>query len=331
LNGDQWTRLLRADPGGWSRADIDRVLAELGWHLRPDDVDPYNEWRLRVAADGPLEVTADLQNMSGYGGRFGEFVQIDVTRRYPVAEVEAAAAAVIAEVVAVLGPPPMVGGPGPWARWRLPTTIVEVRQDGPLMDHPTGRVWLSVLPRDAAENFYSWTAKWSPDWQPGYLWRVSADGPPGQPLHGMMSYRHPAAETIERFEDNLRSVFHSAAGDIGVLQPYVADINWVVHTADRTRFVQGSFAADLCTFDNEETSKLMAQNDGELFGVLIEAPFDGAAGLRIADLTIAEIRTWGVDDPRELRAEAWCHGPPGSLDAFGLGLAPESRSPLDEE
>jgi hypothetical protein len=332
LSGDEWTKLLGADPGGWSLTDVKRVLAGLGWHIRPDlaDIDvamprPCNS--LEVVTHGSAAVAVNLQGGDTQGPWFGECVGIEVRHSYPADEIDAAAISTIAEVAAVLGPPTLVGGPDARARWRLTATIVEVTRKRNL-----GEVSLSVLPRDATENLYVQNAVYGEDldpkgWQVRPVSRQSATA-----LAGMMSCPPPAARTLDGLEGNLYQVLSSVAEDIGVLQPYVPDIHWAIQTLEeKRRFVVGWFDASACHFGTHETMAATAQDSGQPSGLRIDAPFGRSAGKRIADLAIAEIRSWGIDGPADLEGGAWCEQPSGEVMSFELGLAPESNNAEDDE
>ncbi|GAA3289404.1 hypothetical protein Dvina_23215 [Dactylosporangium vinaceum] len=106
---DQLGVLLQADFAAWSRADLERVTGALGWRLGPDDEDAFST---AVATDGAEEVVARPREPWDGRGWFGDYTALEVRREVPVEEHTGAQRDALAALVAVLGPPALVGGPG---------------------------------------------------------------------------------------------------------------------------------------------------------------------------------------------------------------------------
>ncbi|MEU7871754.1 hypothetical protein [Dactylosporangium sp. NPDC049140] len=317
ISTDQLTALLQADFGAWSRDDVERVTSGLGWRLDPDE------------ADGPMRVTARPRPEWDDRGWFGEYTSLTVHRGTPEAasatEHAGAHRAALADVAAVLGPPALVGGPDAWARWRLPKTVVTLEGS---LSRRRGRstLRLEVAPRDATENDESWNAKWNEDWEPWYSWRATAPSgtPASRTLDGMMSWQRRNAAGWDELGSNLGSLFASLACDLSVLREYAWDVTWVIEPADgRDAYVQGYFG-------RREADRVAVVQTREEWRRAPDSPGTeilnptGPDGLRVAELALAEIRSWELSGPDGLCYQAWSDDG-YRLDDFGAGLTWSGR------
>ncbi|MEV0645173.1 hypothetical protein AB0I28_07905 [Phytomonospora sp. NPDC050363] len=144
---DNWLpRLVRRldslDIGDWTRSDVDRVLAELGWSIDVED--------------------AGLLRTDLPGGRAGLGTDLDdgpvLSVPIPDGTDLRAAWSLVQEV---LGRPTLRGGPGPWLRWRSEDTTI--RLDARSID---------LLPTERFEMTELRTFAHDPDACP-YLWCIS--------------------------------------------------------------------------------------------------------------------------------------------------------------
>ncbi|WP_426512862.1 hypothetical protein ACPPVO_20800 [Dactylosporangium sp. McL0621] len=320
---EQLSALLQADLGAWGRDDVDRVATGLGWWLGADD-----KWRTTlVETDGPYQVRADRRRSWDDRGYFGEYTSLEVRREVAAEEHADAYRAALADVVAVLGDPGLVGGPGPWARWRLPQTIVELSGAEParVAAYPRSRLALTVMPREGTESDDRQNGEYAEHWAPFYSWRSTAPHP--NPAHGtllgMMTYAHRPAEDWSEFERNLSELLATLPVDLPVLDGYAWEVTWVIEPADgRDEYVQGHFGTQqgdrLAVIETRNDWRRASERGEEQAGVQILNP-TAQDGLHIAELALAEIHSWNLIGPDELRYRAGSHNG-YRLDAFGLGL-----------
>jgi hypothetical protein len=312
MPSDQLRTLTRADPGNWSRVDLARLVGALGWRL---DEEGFGDHGLAVVTGGAASalVTVSRPFEQRYG--YGEFTSLQVGLDAPAERLAAVHRATIGAVAWHLGPPPLVGGPGAWALWRLPATLVRV-------ERRRGRVWISLLPREATETREYNDARWDEDWSPDACWSAEPDigAPQAASIEGRMTFGRLPTRSWDMFEDCLRNIFASLAVDLPVLDPYLPAITWTIRPARvSAHYVQGWFAIDGC---HVETGA------AELPGLTLPSG-NARDGLEIADLVLSAILDWDLAEPVELRYAAWTDLPrPGAprsrLTTFDLPLAEES-------
>ena len=167
-------RLSRVDLGDWGAERIGAAAADLGWE--PDDA--VKPTRLDTGlATGPAIVVPTPQEDAG-----GD-VPRAAALRVPVGPAGAFAGTVEAATALMGFGPPMIGGPGPWVRWRRPpgadagagTSIGLLRADE--------RVWVELV---ATQTWESQARRWFAD----------GEGIEELPYRWLASRRHPTLQGL---------------------------------------------------------------------------------------------------------------------------------------
>jgi hypothetical protein len=297
-----WQRTLeavRAGVGGWSNAEVEAVFAGRGWDFT--DRDRYGTVK---AVSGAVRVTA-------YGGRKGDtdFTRIDVDESVPLAESGSRFRAALAAAVAVLGDPPLVGGPGAFARWRgKPLTVIVSHR----ALRTTARVRLTVTPTDAIEREEYSHSNYTPGWTPDYRWTTmpDTDAPANAALGGMMTYPYPPAETLDQLGSDLRELFASFAADLPLLHPYASDASFRIFGA------HGAWLAD-GVFTHERASVAVGSANAPRETFALDGP---ATGATIATRVMDALRAAGITSPDQLSGSVWSATPAERLDADGFTI-----------
>lgn len=292
------------DFGTWSRADIERIAAAAGWTVQQEQ-----EYRLTFVDGGSLSAHATRSSPAGERGGFGDLADFAVTEKCDPAELAGLHAATLAAVVAVLGPPALVGGPGAWAFWRQPRVRVE-------RDMWSSTVTVRVEPAEAAENEEYRDAEYMPDWKPGYLWYVEPDvnSAAGRSLLGMMFYEAPLVTTWDEFEKTLRELFVSFAVDVPALADHASHILWSLTPETREREVEGLFqVGGVTVFDEVVFNVSMETGQTRL-------PPGEESGLRAAEMALEVVRGWGLGSPENLRHRIYAPPPSHATARSGFRI-----------
>jgi hypothetical protein len=279
------------DFGTWSRADIERIAGAAGWSLQEE------EYRLVIEAAGPVrgQSTKISYGQDRYG--YGEQTDLQVTETCAAGELAELHAATLAAVVAVLGPPAMVGGPDAWTFWRQPRVRLE-------RDLRRSSVTLRVEPAEPAEEEAYSSAEWDEGWQPEHLWNAEPDvgGSAAKSLAGMMIYEARPAETWDEFETSLRDLCVSFATDLPALRDYVPHVGWEIRERDGDHMVaawmnEGGINVQSAVYNTTESTDHP------------ELPLEPGSGVRVAEIITDTIRGWGLASPARLRHHCWATTP----------------------
>lgn len=297
-----WQRTLeavRAGVGGWSDAEVAALFAGRGWEFTQKDIVGKV-----TAVSGQMRVTA-------YGDRrqWDHFTRIDVDESVPLAESGARFRAVLAAAVAVLGDPPLVGGPGAFARWRGKPLTVIVSHRAILT---TARIRLTVTPTDAIEGEEYSHSNYTPGWTPDHRWTTmpDTDAPENATLVGMMTYTYPLADTLDQLGSDLRELFGSFATDLPLLYPYASDASFRIFGAQRTWLANGAF-----THERASVAVGSANAPRETFAL------DGAAtGEAVATRVMDALTAAGIASPDQLSGSVWSATPAEQLYADGFTI-----------
>ncbi|BBH70870.1 hypothetical protein ACTI_75550 [Actinoplanes sp. OR16] len=274
------------DFGTWSRADIERVAAA-------------------VPAGGPVQVHSTEIHHGQERFGFGAFTAVELVETCAPDELAAVHAATLAAVVAVLGPPPMVGGPGAWAFWRDPRVRVE-------RDLRRSSVTVRVEPAEPAENEEYINSQYLEGWEPPHLWTAEPDmnSDAGKALIGMMLVEARPATTWDEFETSLRALLVSLASDLPALSEYVTHLGWEIQEVDGDHMVaswmnEGGVNIHSVVYNTTDETTYP------------KMPLEPESGARAAEIAIDTIRSWGRDSPEQLRFDCWTAG----SDAVRLSLS----------
>lgn len=278
--------LVGQDFGVWARGDVERIAGAAGWSVQE------GEYGLVIETGGPVRVRA---TRIGYGQErfgFGELIDLQVTESCAAEELAELHAATLAAVVAVLGPPALVGGPDAWAFWRDPRVRLE-------RDLRRSSVTLRVEPAEPAEEEENRNAEYHPDWQYP-LWTAEPDvhSAAAASLVGMMFYDARPAETWEEFETSLRGLFVSLASDMPALIDYISHVGWEIAEVDGDHMVAGWFNEDGANINSAIYNTTESTDYPRV-------PLDPAGGERVAQIAIDTIRSWGRDSPAALFHQNW--------------------------
>ncbi len=288
---------LLAGVGGWSRPEIEALVARCGGEVTQDD-----GWRLKAAC-GALTVSALRADGRGPG-----FESITARESVPATGSGSRFREALAAAVAVLGDPPLVGGPGPFARWRgTPLTVIVSREQ---YRHGTARVELTVTPTEVIEEEQYRSGEYDPDWRPDHRWTAwpDTDAPEHQTLTGMMSFPRPPAADLDELGGNLRELFGSFTADLPLLHPYVSSACFRITTPS------GKWLVD-AVFTHDRAKVRVGNAPSESF------PLDGArTGRTVADRVMGALAAAGAGAPDQLRGHVWSATPAEHLDADGLTL-----------
>lgn len=295
--------LAQHDFAVWSRADLDRALAEGSW-----ETCEYDSGSLKADRDGWCWMASGCAQWERE--YFGEFKKLTVKRRVAASRVAASTTGeeyrqLLAAAVEVLGPPGIVGGPDAVARWRRPDVTMTVSRR---IFCGKGEVKLSIVPTEPTEDNEYLMARGDPTYEPSEHWYVRPV--PGsandKALNGMMFYPHPSVADWAELRERLRTLFGSLAADLPVLRPYVSDIVWVLAHLNGDWLAQGWFNPD-------EVHLELAPS-----GTKLDLPPGLDNGVQVAEATVEALRT-AAGSPSELRYEAFATGRQiAYLDGFGL-------------
>jgi type III secretion system-like peptide-binding chaperone len=307
-----WRSHLRAlldGVGGWSRAEIEAVLGRCGAEI----TDERLMWV--TATGGGVEMTAFRGDGHGSGPDFGS---VRVRESLPMAAAGPRFREVLAAAVAVLGDPPLVGGPGAYARWRGdPLTVIVSRRPPLGRRRDTAAVELTVTPTDVIETEEYRSGTYDPAWRPEHRWTTDpdTDAPEHRTLGGMTAFPHPPAADLAELGDNLRELLGSLTADLPLLHPYASSAclrvlhrssgEWLADcaiTADRARVRVGGSSAPL------ESVPLDGSRTGaEIAGRIMDAV--AAAGVEALDRL--SVLVWSATPAERLRAEGLPRPPRG--------------------
>ncbi|RZU46559.1 hypothetical protein EV385_6633 [Krasilnikovia cinnamomea] len=295
--------LVGQDFGAWSRADIERIAGAAGWSIRE------NQHSLIIETGGPARARSTKVSYGQEDYGYGEQTDLQITETCAADELAPLHAATLAAVVAVLGPPAMVGGPHAWAFWRNPRVRLE-------RDIRRPSVTLRVEPAEPAEAQEYSDAEWSPDWQPTDLWNAEPDvnSDACKSLLGMMSYDARMADTWDEFETSLRELFASLSADLPLLLDYVPHVGWEISEADGDHMVAGSFNSDGVHVHSVVYNTTQSTDYPSL-------PLEPDSGARVAEIAIDTIRGWGHASPVRLRHQCFVTGPVRLSAKSGFRLA----------
>lgn len=283
--------LVGQDFGAWSRADIERIAGAAGWSVRD------GEYSLTIETGGPVEARSTKISYGQEDFGYGEQTDLQVSETCAADLLAEWHAATLAAVVAVLGPPAMVGGPHAWAFWRRPRVRLE-------RDLRRSSVSLSVEPAEATEEEEYSNAEYLPGWQPTHLWNAEPDvnSAAAKSLGGMMIYEARPADTWDEFASSLRDLFVSLAADVPALLDHVPHVGWEITEAAGDHAVAGGFNESgvhvhSLVYNTTETTDYPS------------LPLGPDSGARVAEIALDTIRGWGLAAPTELRHECYVTGP----------------------
>lgn len=305
LLGEVLPAVLGADTGHWSRTDIDRVMAAVGWPAAEHESGDVVAHR----GDGRLTATATDRNGEWFG--FGDFQSLQLTFACDHPDRDAMFISALRESVQLLGIPDLVGGPDARAIWRRGGNTITLCRG-----LATASVHLNIEPtaaRDAADL----DAAQRSEWEPYCSWLAWPDESRRHDV-GVIGDKEPTALDLAEFESNLNRLFESLTWDLPLLHPYATYVIWQLSIADRTDwFIQGWF----CAYAQH---RLEIQDNGETHTQMY--PHDRNTGRTIAAATTAAVRASGVTQPgQQLRFRAWMSPEPQGLQAFRFGLEWDER------
>ncbi|MCO1654837.1 TY-Chap domain-containing protein [Pseudonocardia humida] len=288
---------LLAGVGSWSRAEIDAVLAGRGWEITGE------RGYTGLAAAGGVEV----QVLPAGAGSGSDFRRVVVRERLASAAAATRFREVLAAVVAVLGDPPLVGGPAAFARWRGdPLTVIVSHRPG----RDTATVAMTVTPTDVIEAEEYRSSSIDPVQPPDHHWTTwpDTDAPEHRSLHGMMSFPRPPATDLDELGRNLRELFGSFTADLPLLHPYAGGACVRILGPTGEWLADGAF-----TRDGARLRVGGGNAPSESF------PLDGArTGTVIADRVMAALAAAGVEKPGQLRCRVWSTVPAERLEVDPL-------------
>jgi hypothetical protein len=311
--------LAGTEVASWTRPDITTALTRAGYRVVEEA-----DGGLTVSG-GALDIAVARRLPYQREDEFGEYTRLSATAEYPAGDAahrdaahrdaahrdaahrDAAYRGLLREFVAVLGPPPLVGGPGAFALWRRPDTTLRLARRL-RQEHEV--IVASVEPTDAVEKETARFAKFGEDWQPEYRWLIEPD--PGaeqaRALAGMTTYRHSEVEDFSSLATTLWELFGSLTADLPVLHPYASGVVWTIDAGEEAWLAQGWFAHDVCHLELGGTT-------GQ-----VDLPPGLDSARRIVALVMRCVRSSGVTSPRQLRHTAFASQKPQRLVASGLGL-----------
>ncbi|WP_157410879.1 hypothetical protein [Actinoplanes rectilineatus] len=311
--------LAERDFGKWTRADLERVVTESGWRITGEK----GQWPgLLVDTAGPATVHIELagEHERWYGYQDGKSAR--VTQTVPDAEIEALHRSVMDALIAVVGEPSLVGGPGAWASWRLPEVRIKVsRERWGRRERGESRVLVDVLPRDASETEEYKRFEYDEWYEPDDLWNLDPDttSPQSRTLLGTMVYDLKEVHTWEDFDKALRELFASFGADVPTHSRYIPSLIWAVSPpGESENFVQGRFAADEVHLEVWGESTITTTAGNGIPGITL--PPGSAGGHQVADLALAAIRGWGLRSPGQLTHRAWVTTKNSRLTAHGFRI-----------
>lgn len=276
--------LIRAGVGGWSRAEVEAVLG-----------------RLSDRGDGGAAATA--WKVPGDDGRYGTVTVREVA---PRAEAARLFRSVLASVVAVLGDPPLVGGPGAFARWRGEQLTVIVSHTA-IGDRASVRLAVSPTKEIEIEEYRN--SQHLPG-RPEHHWITmpDTDRPEHRTLLGMMVPEHPEPADLGELSEELRELFGSFARDLPLLHPYASDASFRIRGPNGDWLAHGAF-----------THERVRVSYG-LNAPVETHPLDGATtGVAVAERAVRALHDAGVTEPGQVTCHLWSATPAEKLDAIGLG------------
>ncbi|MFI6865888.1 DUF6301 family protein [Nocardia sp. NPDC050406] len=317
-SSEEWRRcaaaissLAHADPGSWSRAEMEGVLAAIGW----PPVTTSEPEALRAKSDSSsLWVTRSDDDDRRY--RFGEYRSVRLSHRVPENVLRIAYLTALDLCVRELGAPSFVGGPGALATWRRgPVTVTLSRR---LAWLGSGSLELALRPTEATENEdYTWS-EYDEQWEPAFRWRVRPDRDADRSdISGMYFPGAPRSRDWDDFEERLDDVFGSLGADLPVLFRFATTIVWVITQETDPGFVaQGWFSG------TEARVEVRDASDGEI--AFYDFPPGRAGAEQVVALVKAAVRAV-VDTPERLRYYAFASSKPQQLWDLRLGLAVDTR------
>lgn len=300
-----WRRRLEtilAGVGEWSQAEIGSVFTACGF------AGPVADRYRLTAVDGAVKMSA--RNAAWPPA---DFHDVTVRESVPLEEGPARFRAALAAAVAVLGDPPLVGGPGAFARWRKqPSTVI--------VSHERYRtkagVTLTVTPTDVIEGDEYRSHQYQPGWVPDHLWLTEpdTDRPENRTLSGAMVYDHPPSENVAELRGHLRTLFESFAMDLPLLYPLASNARFRVHNRQGSWLLDGEFTHEHAWIDapNSGLATLRFTYDG--------SNADRANAHAMADRFIEALSAAGVTDLRGASGMVWSATPAERLDASALTL-----------
>ncbi|MCO8274081.1 hypothetical protein M1L60_26115 [Actinoplanes sp. TRM 88003] len=297
--------LVGQDFGAWSRADIERIAGAAGWSVQD------GEYSLPLETGGPLKARSMKISYGQDEFGFGEQTDLEVSETCAPEALAELHAATLAAVVAVLGPPAMVGGPDAWTFWRRPRVRLE-------RNLRRSSVTLRVEPTEPAEEEEYKNAEYLPGWRPAHLWNAEPDvnSAAAKSLDGMMIYEAGPATTWDEFESSLRDLFVSLASDVPTLIDHVPHVGWEISEATGDHAVAGGFNADGVTVYS------LVYNTTE-YTTYPTLPLGPDSGSRVAQITVDTFRDWGITSPAGLRHECYVRNPVrlSAISGFRVPLA----------
>jgi hypothetical protein len=281
------------DLGSWSRGHIDPILARTGWPVTEDD----DQLEARLGSDTDkvycsASKTPDYMDPERWG--FGEFHNLRIAQYTAPVDLENTYAQVLAACIAILGEPPLVGGPDAFAMWCRPDLTIRCSRSirYSLVD-------LNIEPTEPTEGREHWEWKWGDDWQARDSWQVRPDrsrDPAGLPTWG---HPEPAATTWDGLDGRLTELFVALCSDMPTHRRYVTDIVWTITSASSEGFVQGVFSTkhDTCYLERRDSS------GEEVFTQTF--PLTSAGGQAAAATAMVQLREI-ASSPEQLElSQAW--------------------------
>jgi hypothetical protein len=305
------------DVGDWSQDAIEHLVSGLGWRIDDDasiqgfSIGFSTGW-LGLAA---MNLSDEYDEQFGFGECVSVFMSPIVSGGQFGGEYRTA----MATVTAVLGPPAMVSGPGTGALWRLPDRYVELHGS---LRAGTGKLSLSVMPRDPLEEREFHEASRNGDFDPQHLWAAfpDTDGPVFETVADMVVHGRRLAADWDQLATGVRAVFGSLAVDVPLLAPYLRRVMWRIAPRDSPagRYAQGWFTDHECHLEAPGADLPTTAKNG-ITGLTLDSGAE-ATGERIAEVTMTAIRAWGLAGPGDLTCRAWTTRLGSRLVVFGVGL-----------
>jgi hypothetical protein len=301
-------RIANAHFGSWSRSDLEPLFDAVGW---PIDISEGRLFREDLVAElngnavrASLHASRTKEYMDPDRWGFGTYWRVTLRQSLSWRVMPEAYAAALRLCVELLGPPPVVGGPGAEAIWRGADVTYTLETGNGLH--------FSVTPTEAVESLEYWEWKWGDGWNPPESWQMTtgADGA----RFGTRDWWVPErrAETWSMLDDYITKLFPSLAYDLPLLAPYATAVVWGFRVAeDPGTFIHGWFADD--------GAGLQIHLPGaEPFKQTY--PPELKSGRLIAAETTAALRKLGVASPTDLEMVAWTPQGTQTLDTIRLGF-----------
>lgn len=221
---DTIARLVQAEFGMWSRAEVDRLVASVGWPVedrkggRSRDVVAAGIDDDDLAISLTADETEDYLDADRWG--YGEFRRVTLSQSLSGAVGSAAYAAALHTCAELLGPPSLVGGPDARAIWRGTQVTITLTRSGFTW------LYLEVTPTEPEEGYAHWQWTNSDDWRPEDCWLVNPNARGTRYSQPVWGHPERPAGTWAELDDYIDALVSSLVSDLPLLHSYATEIVW---------------------------------------------------------------------------------------------------------